>query len=291
MNYQAGITAPITNHAIFIEYGIINTKLVAKSLETLSEELKDTEHIVGIGSPLIEALNSKVPGLKRFPQYSNHLYHIPITQYALFTILQGDELAPLDVLADTVSKKVSEAFEVAEKTKGFKYQEGRDLTGFEYGTNNPSGDAAISTAIVNDKRKTLLGSSYVTIHRWVHDFDSFNNMQNEEKDKRIGRYRGTNEVFDAPRYAHVNKTAQENFDPQAFRLRRSMPWSDTRGRGLVFIAFGNTLRAFDVQMKNMIGLEDNISDGVFDFSMPATGAHYWCPPIEDGKLDLSLVLT
>ncbi|MCY4276003.1 MAG: Dyp-type peroxidase, partial [Gammaproteobacteria bacterium] len=96
---------------------------------------------------------------------------------------------------------------------------------------------------------------------------------------------------DAPRYAHVNNTAQENFDPQAFRLRRSMPWSDNRGRGLVFIAFGNTLRAFDVQMKNMIGLEDNISDGVFDFSMPATGAHYWCPPIEDGKLDLSLVLT
>ncbi|MYB34681.1 MAG: Dyp-type peroxidase [Gammaproteobacteria bacterium] len=291
MNCQPGILAPTTDHAIYLEYGIISILSIGKSLETLSEELKDTEHIVGIGTPLVDALNVKVPGLKAFSEYSNSIFNIPITQNALFVVLRGNDAGQLNNLAITVNKAVSDAFAVADKTKGFEYQGGRDLTGYENGTGNPDGEEAISTAIVNNGQKSLHGSSYVSIQRWVHDFDKFNAMEQEEQDKRIGRYRNTNAKFDAPRYAHARKIAQESFTPEAYVLRRSMPWADDRGRGLFFVAFSSSLRAFDVQMKSMMGFEDDIQDGLFDFSMPATGANYWCPPLHDGKLDLSLVLS
>ncbi|KAA0210463.1 MAG: peroxidase, partial [Proteobacteria bacterium] len=34
-------------------------------------------------------------------------------------------------------------------------------------------------------------------------------------------------------------------------------------------------------------LEDGIEDALFRFTRPETGAYYWCPPVHDGRLDLS----
>ena len=36
-----------------------------------------------------------------------------------------------------------------------------------------------------------------------------------------------------------------------------------------------------------MGLEDGISDALFRFSRAINGAYYWCPPVQDGRLDLS----
>ena len=66
-----------------------------------------------------------------------------------------------------------------------------------------------------------------------------------------------------------------------------MPFAGPDGEGLMFVAFGCTLDAFEVQMRRMAGLDDGTSDALFRFSAPVTGAYYWCPPVTDGRLDLS----
>ena len=107
------------------------------------------------------------------------------------------------------------------------------------------------------------------------------------QDNAIGRRKSDNqELDDAPESAHVKRTAQESFDPEAFVLRRSMPWVEGAHAGLAFLAFGKTLDAFEVQMRRMAGLEDGIVDALFQFSQPLSGAYFWCPPLRDGKLDL-----
>ncbi len=70
-------------------------------------------------------------------------------------------------------------------------------------------------------------------------------------------------------------------------LRRSMPWADEDGEGLVFVAFGKSFDAFEAVMRRMVGLEDGIVDALFDFTRPVLGAYFWCPPVADGVLDLS----
>ena len=55
--------------------------------------------------------------------------------------------------------------------------------------------------------------------------------------------------------------------------------------GLMFVAFGKTLDAFEVQMRRMVGEEDGIVDGLFQMSKPVSGAYFWCPPVLDGQLD------
>jgi putative iron-dependent peroxidase len=112
-------------------------------------------------------------------------------------------------------------------------------------------------------------------------------MSPEAQDHMIGRRRSDNEEIDeAPPSAHVKRTAQESFDPEAFVLRRSMPWSSGQQAGLMFVAFGHTLDAFEAQLHRMAGLDDGITDALFGMSKPVTGAYFWCPPVLDKHLDL-----
>ena len=66
-----------------------------------------------------------------------------------------------------------------------------------------------------------------------------------------------------------------------------MPWADDDLQGgVMFIAFGHSFRAFEVQWHRMLGLDDGITDALFRFTRPITGAYFWCPPVLNGKLDL-----
>ena len=117
--------------------------------------------------------------------------------------------------------------------------------------------------------------------------ERFDAMTTAQQDQAIGRRRSDNaELDDAPPSAHVKRTAQESFEPEAFMLRRSMPWADATMAGLVFVAFGKSFDAFEAQLRRMIGAEDGIIDALFGFTRPVTGAYFWCPPMRHGRLDL-----
>jgi putative iron-dependent peroxidase len=68
-------------------------------------------------------------------------------------------------------------------------------------------------------------------------------------------------------------------------MRRSLPWNDATRAGLMFVAFGRSLDAFEAQLNRMVGAEDGIVDALFRFTKPVTGAYFWCPPVQRGRLD------
>jgi len=165
---------------------------------------------------------------------------------------------------------------------------GRDLSGYEDGTENPEEDEAVDAAVMVDAGPDLDGSSFVATQKWIHELSIFNQMPEGERDHVIGRRVSDNEELeDAPESAHVKRTAQEDFEPEAFVVRRSMPWADASSEGLEFVAFGASLNAFEAQLTRMSGLEDGTVDALFRFSRPVTGAYFWCPPVRDGKLNLT----
>jgi putative iron-dependent peroxidase len=126
----------------------------------------------------------------------------------------------------------------------------------------------------------------VAVQQWVHDLDAFESMTQEEQDNSLGRRKSDNEeIEEAPESAHVKRTAQETFDPEAFVLRRSMPWASEKEEGLVFVAFGRSFDAYEALLKRMVGAEDGIVDALFSFTQPVSGAYFWCPPVEGGRLD------
>jgi putative iron-dependent peroxidase len=115
-------------------------------------------------------------------------------------------------------------------------------------------------------------------------------MPAKQQDNTVGRRKRDNkELGGAPPSAHVKRTAQESFAPEAFVLRRSMPWADATRAGLVFTAFGKSLDAFEAQLKRMTGAEDGTVDALFTFTRPVTGAYFWCPPVKRKGLDLRAI--
>ena len=75
------------------------------------------------------------------------------------------------------------------------------------------------------------------------------------------------------------------------RRRGSSPAaSNRRTSPSVFVAFGRSLDAFEAQLRRMVGADDGITDALFKFTQPVSGAYYWCPPVRKSRLDLRAVL-
>jgi len=228
-----------------------------------------------------------VPGLRDFPAGTGRGIEMPATHGALWCWLRGDDRGELVHRTRALETVLAPAYRLNAVLDAFRHGEGRDLTGYEDGSENPTGANAMAAAAVPGGGVGFEGGSFVAVQQWIHDFGRFDAMSRDEQDASIGRRREDNEELDdAPPSAHVKRTAQESFDPEAFVLRRSMPWADGARAGLVFVAFGRSFDAFEAQLNRMMGLEDGVTDALFRFTRPVTGAYYWCPPVKSTRLDL-----
>jgi putative iron-dependent peroxidase len=243
---------------------------------------------IGIGEPLTMALKKKVPGLSTFPAMSAPGSGVPSTQQAMWMMLVGETQGENFARLQKVTQLLGDDFIVVDTQATF-HNNSHDLSGYEDGTENPKGAKAVKAAIVAEGAG-LKGSSFVAVQRWVHDLAFFAGLSQTRRDNAIGRRLVDNEeIEDAPKSAHVKRTAQEDFEPHGFMVRRSMSFADTRGKGLEFIAYVAYLDTFTRQMRRMAGLDDGIADALFQFSRPLTGGYYWCPPARGGRADLRIL--
>lgn len=244
--------------------------------------------LVGIGAPLALALGAEIPGLRTFPALSGPGCAFPSTQGALLVFVVAAHREELHARAGAVLEVLAADFALDEDVSTFRYQEGRDLTGYVDGTENPKDEAAELAALVRGAGPGHDGGSFVAVQRWIHDLPHFQSFAPETRDAIIGRrFEDDEEIEDAPAFSHVKRTAQESFDPPAFMVRRSMPFrKSTEEQGLFFVAYGESLDRFERMLRRMAGLEDGIVDGLLRFSRAASGGYYWCPPLEGGAFDL-----
>ena len=283
---QPGILAPVPTVARYLTFERACDG-AGDALARLAATTDGASEVVGVGRSLALALGREIRSLRDFPYRSGAGYEVPATGGALWCWLRGDDRGDLVHRTRRLEALLAPAFRLVESVDAFRHREGRDLTGYEDGTENPVGDAAVEAAVAQGEGPGIDGGSCVAVQRWRHDYAAFDAMGRARQDLCIGRRRDDNgEIDDAPPSAHVKRTAQESFDPEAFVLRRSMPWSDDRGSGLQFVAFGHTFDAFEAQLRRMTGAEDGVADALFEFTRPVTGAYFWCPPLRAGRLDL-----
>ena len=291
-SHQVGILAPGPSLGRFLFFQLTPGDDPRAAVKAIQELDADEDLVVGLGNSLVLATGSSIDGLRAFPSLTGPGIEVPSTQTAVWCWLRGAGDRGQLVHRSLELEHLLEPLALSSVVDGFKHDptpsgRGRDLSGYEDGTENPTGDKAIAAAIVSGRGAGLDGSSFVAVQTWQHDLVGFQAMTQDERDNIIGRRRSDNEeIEDAPDSAHVKRTAQESFEPEAFVVRQSMPWADPDGEGLVFVSFGRTLDAFEAQLTQMVGLEDGIVDGLFRFSRPVSGGYYWCPPVREGKLDL-----
>jgi putative iron-dependent peroxidase len=288
-NPQSAIIQSVPLLARYLSFSIADKNHVLPVMQEINDFYKDGEMVIGLGPVLMDTVGNPIKGLTAFPDFAANGLNIPSTSCDLWCWLKGEDRGVLLHQTRQIEKILAPGFQLKKAIDSFRYLDGHDLSGYEDGTENPEGDEALAAAIVSDDAQ-LNGSSFLAVQQWVHDLNTFEAMKQSDRDNIIGRRLSDNEELeDAPASAHVKRTAQEDFEPEAFILRRSMPWSDETRAGLVFVAFGHSFYAFDAQMKRMIGADDGIVDGLFQFSRPITGSYLWCPSVSEGSLDLSML--
>jgi putative iron-dependent peroxidase len=252
---QAGILRPLPTQACYLTFELKPTA-DPPTLLHCPESIDIQNNITGIGASLLKFMDCNIAEMTAMPDLTYGNINIPSTPTALWCWLQDDD-------------------------------QGKDLTGYEDGTENPEGEDAQKAAILSDSNPDLDGSSFVAVQLWQNNFDTFESFISQHQDHIIGRRLSDSEKLDdAPESAHVKRTARESYSPEAFMLRRSMPWSKTLNGGLQFVAFGCSFYAFEAQMKRTTGSEDSVIDGLFEFSQPQSGAHYCCPSARECRLNL-----
>ena len=287
MNTQPSILPGVPRVARYLQFNLLADVSAEESRNVIESLSVDDSMAIGLGESLISHWSGAVPGLRTFPAMSGPGIEVPSTQGALWCWLKGSDQGEIVNRSIGLIDTLGNAFGVEQIVDGFKYGDadlGLDLTGYEDGTENPTGDDATAAAFAPD------GSSFVAVQQWVHDLRHFSSLPQDEQDHIIGRRKSDNEeIGDAPPSAHTKRTEQESFTPEAHVLRRSMPFADQDGEGLMFVAFGKSFDAFEAQLRRMAGEEDGITDALFRFSRPVTGGYYWCPPVRDGRPDLGLI--
>lgn len=285
---QPGILETETPLARFLTFSLLADTDPRETLLALLDHVDGREVVVGLGSSLLLNMGVQVKDMRVFPAMTGSGVEVPSTPMSLWLWLRGSDRGVLLHRARQLTEFLAADFELTSVVDAFQYDGNRDLSGYEDGTENPKGDDAVDAAIVQNQGKGYDGASFVAVQQWVHDLDYMESLSQADQDDIIGRRREDNEEFEeAPESAHVKRAAQESYTPEAFVLRRSMPWADAGSEGLMFIAFGKNLEAFEAILNRMTGNEDGIVDNLFRFTRPVTGSYFWCPPVSNGRIDLS----
>lgn len=290
---QAAVLAPVPCVGRYVFYAVREPLALRDGLRRLAGVADGAKVLVGLGPDLVTTLGASVPGLHPMVAMDGHGVTVPSTPSALCCWVSGADQGELIHVTRQLDKALAPAFKPEALIDAFRHGQGpnghgRDLTGYEDGTENPDGDEALEAAVLQGAGEGLDGSSFMVVQQWQHDLGAFEALSAQAQDHTFGRRRSDNEeLADAPASAHVKRVEQEGFEPPAFVLRRSMPWAQGRQSGLVFVAFGHSFAAFEAQMRRMAGEDDGVTDALFRISRPLTGAYFWCPPVREGRLDLS----
>src|SRR5688572_1816325 len=287
MEPQTGILEPVPPVGRHLTFDLRFAADPRRAIRRLADEAPPS-CVIGLGHSLVSALGATIDGLRVFPAMAGKGVNTPSTQNAVWVWVRESSLSDCFDVSRSIERLLGKDFALVEEVSTFIYRKGLDLSGYEDGTENPKGDAAREAAIVGSG--PLEGSSFAAVQRWVHDLSQFMALDVLHRDHTIGRrFEDNEEIPDAPASAHVRRSAQESFDPEAFMLRRSMPWSEQGEHGLYFLAFGESLDRFEHVLHRMVGLDDGDVDSLFGFTRPVPGGYFWCPPQRNGRIVLSAV--
>ncbi len=172
------------------------------------------------------------------------------------------------------------ALTLVEDTPGFVYRDGRDLTGFIDGSENPAPDAAVAVACIADGPGA--GGAFALVQRWRHNLTRFQALAQDEQERAIGRTKPDSvQLPELPANSHVARMVVATPDGELAIWRRSVPWGKATANGLQFVAFSADPQRFTAMLERMFGAApDGVADRLLEFSTPETGALYFVPSTE-----------
>jgi porphyrinogen peroxidase len=224
-------------------------------------------------------------GLHPFRELRAGPRHAPATPGDLLFHIRASRMDLCFELATQIMTRVGDAVTVADEVHGFRYFDDRDVIGFVDGTENPTGAAAVTAAIIGDEERSFAGGSYVIVQKYLHDMDGWNALTTEQQENIIGRTKLADIEQDdsvKPTSAHNALTTIVVDGEEIDILRDNMPFGAVGigEYGTYFIGYARSSATTELMLVNMfIGRPEGNYDRLLDFSVAQTGGLFFVPSV------------
>ncbi|MFH7349337.1 Dyp-type peroxidase [Acinetobacter variabilis] len=298
MTAQSVILPLPSDHARFIVL-----RLKDLSIEDFKERLKQlfttrdrliTQHpnaqiktAVAFGPELWSKLYEQAPaGFKQLEPIQGS-FNMPVVPADVLIHIASARADICFALSQSFFEGIRDQVEVLDERVCFRYFDGRDITGFIDGTENPQfPDDRAEVALLGEDAGIFQDGSFIFAQRYAHNLDKWKKLKVDAQEQVMGRTKLESiELEDGvkPANAHIARTVVEDEGGEEMEiLRHSLPYGDGRGdQGLFFIAYTKDLKIIDAMLVRMFGTSgDGIHDRLLHFVTPMDGAYYFAPSEE-----------
>ena len=298
MTAQSVILPLPSDHARFI---VLRLKYL--SIQQLKEKLENlfstrdrliTQHPnaqiktgVAFGPELWAKLYSQTP--EGFTQLApiQGAFQMPVVPADIIIHVASQRTDICFALSQSFFEGIQDKVEVLDERVCFRYFDGRDITGFIDGTENPQfPDDRAETALLGEDAGVFADGSFIFAQRYSHNLEKWKKLKVDAQEHVMGRTKLESIELDddvKPENAHVARTVIENEQGEELEiLRHSLPYGDGQGdQGLFFIAYTKDLTRIDRMLLRMFGTSgDGIHDRLLHFVTALDGAYYFAPSEE-----------
>lgn len=298
MTAQSVILPLPSDHARFIVLRIKDL-----SIEKLKEQLghlftsRDrliTQHpqaqiktAVAFGPGLWSRLYSQSPaGFKQLEPIHGS-FEMPVVPADIIIHIASARADICFALSQAFFEGIQDQVQVLDERVCFRYFDGRDITGFIDGTENPQfPDDRAEVALLGEDSGIFQDGSFIFAQRYAHNLEKWKKLKVDTQEQVMGRTKLESIELDdevKPENAHVARTVVEDEEGEEMEiLRHSLPYGDGRSdQGLFFIAYTKDLKIIDAMLERMFGTSgDGIHDRLLHFVTPLDGAYYFAPSEE-----------
>lgn len=243
---------------------------------------------VGFGPNMYKQLGGKVNQNYIYAHRKGTLGEMPSSGGDVFVHAKSNCMSKLFELSQLFLNSLpAGSVDNADDIYSFVYKNGRDLSGFIDGTENPADEDSRQSVAVEKET----GGSYVITQKWIHDLKLISTEKEKTMEGWVGRSRSdSQEIRRKSASSHVARmTGGTDFDQKkAFEMvRQSMPFGNVTGEaGLFFIGYAASPENLDFMLDRMVGAGsggDGISDDIMRLTKNVKGTYWYFPGVVEMK--------
>ncbi|MCE2573631.1 Dyp-type peroxidase [Motilimonas eburnea] len=227
----------------------------------------------------------KPSALVPFTEMKQAERHFPATAGDIFVYVKSERMDLNFRIAKGVADLFEPIAEIIEDTQGYQYLIDRDMIDFVDGTENPVDEKRVNAVLIGDEDPNYQGGSYITLQRYVHNLNKWNDLAVSQQEQVIGRSKADNVEFSGEKkapFAHINKgKSTDEAGKEIPMYRQNMPYGNAIEHGSVFIGFAKSPEVINISLRKMIFAdEQGHYDHLLKYTRAVTGCIFFVPPAD-----------
>ncbi|WP_240220011.1 Dyp-type peroxidase [Rheinheimera hassiensis] len=241
--------------------------------------------VVAIGSNYWDMLypDARPAGLSPFPDLPAEDIDLAPVPLDLMIQIRSDRLDVNFIATQQVLQLLQGHAELQDHIQGFRYLDGRSLTGFIDAPCNPKGKTKRVAALVDHLQQPVFaGGSYLYLHCLNFDLSSWQQLNTAQQEDIMGMDKVSGKPFLPGRQtADSHYVVMQPDTAQGIFLQQNMPFSQPKVQGMLQLTYAADAGVLLQQLKRRLGLAEQTQgyDQLLNYSRIDFSAAFFVPSI------------